>query len=146
MKKKIFILISCFLTIGFIILTQSYKNKEEYKYIAVPQWADSLKNPLKNNIEATSLGKKLYNNMCSICHGDKGKGDGVAGMALAHKPTDLSSVKTQEKSDGAIYWMITNGNPPMPAYKNVLKENERWQLVNYLREIGKSNSSKKLKK
>jgi len=41
----------------------------------------------------------------------------------------------QNQSDGAIYWKITNGNPPMASYKETLTEEQRWQLVNYIREL-----------
>ncbi len=33
-------------------------------------------------------GKKLYSTYCSTCHGEIGKGDGVAGASLPVKPAD----------------------------------------------------------
>ena len=44
-----------------------------------PPEADKLKNPYKENVEATAEGKKIYTQYCAVCHGDKGKGDGMAG-------------------------------------------------------------------
>ena len=107
-----------------------------------PKWADTLKNPLKGNVALTMEGKKLYVRYCVVCHGDKGKGDGVAGVNLNPRPADHTSAHVQSMSDGALYWMITNGNPPMPTYKAILKDNERWELVNYIRELGKNSSTK----
>ncbi len=104
---------------------------------AAPESANAIKNPFTGNADATKKGKKLYNQLCNICHGDQGKGDGMAGAALTPKPADLTSDKVQSQTDGAIYWKITNGRPPMASYKDVLKEEERWQLVNYIRTLKK---------
>jgi len=101
-----------------------------------PPEADKLKNPLAGNPAATAEGKKLFMSTCNVCHGDKGKGDGPAGLALTPRPANLTSVKVQSQSDGAIFWKITNGNPPMASYKEIFTEEQRWQLVNYIRELG----------
>lgn len=100
-----------------------------------PKEADALVNPLKNNADATAKGKILYTQYCVICHGEKGKGDGVGGMNLNPKPGNHSSQKFQAQTDGAIYWKLTNGRPPMASYKEILKDEQRWQLVNYMRTL-----------
>ena len=102
-----------------------------------PASTDNLKNPYADNAEATAAGKKLYKQMCAICHGNKGKGDGIAGMGLTPRPADFSLAEIQEQSDGALYWKMTEGRAPMASYKDALKEEQRWQLVNYLRTLKK---------
>ena len=108
--------------------------KGEWK---APAWADTLKNPFPNDAKAIQAGQKIYGQLCAICHGNTGKGDGVAGMALNPRPADLTSEKIQRQSDGAIYWKITTGRPPMASYKASLTDEQRWQLVNYIRSLGK---------
>ena len=44
------------------------------------------------------------------------------------------SVKKQ--SDGALFWKLTEGKAPMPAYDKTLSETDRWQVINYLRTLG----------
>lgn len=105
-------------------------------WVAPPE-ADKLKNPYKSDINATKAGKNIYKTYCVVCHGDKGKGDGIAGAALDPKPGNFTSAKMQSQTDGAIFWKLTNGRPPMAAYEDVLSEKERWQLVNYIRTFGK---------
>ncbi len=102
-----------------------------------PKSANSIKNPLKGNAAATTAGKKLFIQMCAICHGNKGKGNGVASASLNPKPANFTSERVQAQTDGALFWKMTNGNPPMASYKASLKENQRWQLVNYLRTFKK---------
>lgn len=106
------------------------------KWIA-PKSADAIKNPLKGNSTATAEGKKLYTQMCAICHGNKGKGDGMAGMSLNPRPANFTKESVQAQTDGAIYWKLTNGRSPMAGYKDILKDNQRWQLVNYIRTFKK---------
>lgn len=98
-----------------------------------PKSADTIENPFKDNKDAVKSGKKLFTSMCVICHGFKGKGDGVAGAALSPKPANFTLKAIQEQTDGALFWKLTNGKAPMAAYKDMLTEEQRWQLVNYLR-------------
>tara|TARA_R110001592_G_scaffold64751_2_gene198885 strand:+ start:12564 stop:12986 length:423 start_codon:yes stop_codon:yes gene_type:complete len=102
-----------------------------------PKEADDLKNPFVDNEAELVKGKKLYNQMCAVCHGAKGKGDGVAGAALNPKPTNFTLASVQAQSDGAIFWKLSEGRTPMASYKTMLKEDQRWQLVNYIRTFKK---------
>ncbi len=63
--------------------------------------------------------------LCVVCHGAKGKGDGVGGSGLTPKPTNLADSDAQGQTDGVIFWKITEGRPPMASYKTVLPENKR---------------------
>ena len=101
-----------------------------------PASANSYQNPYQGNANATAEGKNLYNQLCAICHGNKGKGDGLAGMTLKPRPSNFRSMPVQAQTDGAIYWKITQGRPPMASYKEALTEQQRWQLVNYIRQLG----------
>ncbi len=102
-----------------------------------PKTADALKNPFKGNAKATAEGKRIYEQMCVLCHGIKGKGNGEAGLTLDKKPANFLAFKVKKESDGVIFWKITNGKPPMASYEELLTEDQRWQLVNYIRELEK---------
>ncbi|WP_456376255.1 c-type cytochrome, partial [Lutibacter sp.] len=56
----------------------------------------------KDNQNEIKEAKKLYASMCVICHGNKGKGDGIAGAALSPKPANFTSKKIQTQTDGAL--------------------------------------------
>ncbi len=102
-----------------------------------PKKANELTNPLKKIAEASRKGKAIFNSQCFTCHGIDGKGDGPAAVSLNPKPANLISSRVQKESDGAIFWKITNGNSPMPSFKNGLSKKERWELVEYIRHLDK---------
>jgi mono/diheme cytochrome c family protein len=106
-----------------------------------PPSADAIINPLKGNAEATLEGKKIYTQYCVTCHGSKGKGDGIAAPGLSKPPADHSSDFVQKQTDGALFWIITAGNNPMPTYKTTLTETQRWQVINYIRTLAKSKKN-----
>ena len=107
------------------------------KQFVAPKTADALVNPSKENASATVEGKKIYITYCAPCHGDKGKGDGVASAGLSKPPADHTSSAVQKQTDGAIFWKISEGNNPMPGYKKAISETQIWQLVNYIRTLSK---------
>jgi len=105
-----------------------------------PAWTDTLKNPVAHNAAATDSGKVLYQKNCVVCHGTGGKGDGVAAAGLSMKPADHTSPNVQLQTDGSLWYELSNGHAPMPAYKNVLTAKQRWELINYIRTLDKSKA------
>ncbi|MGH7534489.1 MAG: c-type cytochrome [Gemmatimonadales bacterium] len=102
---------------------------------AAPAAEKGKKNPLPADPKTVEQGKKVAQVNCVSCHGAKGKGDGAAAVALNPKPADWTSKKVQAESDGEIFWKISTGRGPMPAWK-FLPENDRWALVRYIRSVG----------
>jgi len=100
-----------------------------------PAWADTLKNPFAGDPAAIRKGARIYKQQCAVCHGNKGKGDGPAGIALTPRPANLTSKAVQEQSDGALFWKITTGRGAMPSFKSILTEEQRWQVVTFLRSL-----------
>lgn len=123
---------------GTIFLMSSTEIKLQAKgpWVA-PASADTIKNPLKGKADAIAAGKKIYGTYCNVCHGDKGKGDGIAAAGLNPRPADHTTAKFQGQSDGAIYWKLTTGRAPMASYDKTLTVTQRWQVVNYMRTLKK---------
>jgi mono/diheme cytochrome c family protein len=101
----------------------------------VPGLANSRKNPVETNEDSLAHGKELYGGECRRCHGSTGKGDGPRASELKVTPADLTSPRTQEQTDGALYWKISQGKEPMPSFRLRFTGHERWELVNYLRRL-----------
>ncbi|MFI5221407.1 MAG: c-type cytochrome [Bacteroidia bacterium] len=129
--KNFVIHIAVFISFFFCI-SMRIGNDPVKEWKAAPE-ADKLINPFKGNDAAVAEGKKLYAQVCIICHGEKGKGDGVGGITLTPRPGNFTSSKVQAQSDGALFWKMTEGRPPMASYKPILTDLQRWQLVNYIR-------------
>lgn len=112
-------------------------NAQSQNWVA-PKTASNLINPFKGNEKATAEGKQIFNQMCVICHGMQGKGNGIAGVTLKPKPANFLAINVINETDGEIFWKLTEGKSPMASYKEMLNENQRWQLVNYIRNLEKN--------
>jgi len=90
-------------------------------------------NPTANLIAS---GKKQYEAVCASCHGNDGKGDGVAAVALNPKPRNFHDVQgwTNGRSFYDLYTTLNNGVPGtgMAAYE-FLPPEERVAIIHYLR-------------
>ena|SRR5215469_7218979 len=96
----------------------------------VPAEEKARKNPLPVTQANYNAAKPLYDEYCSNCHGDSGKGDGSDAMMYDPAPSDLTDAAHMSKlADGEIYYQITQGRKPMPSFRKKLSEDQRWQLV-----------------
>lgn len=116
------------------LLLLGFNSHAQDKWVA-PASADKIVNPLKSNADAAANGKRSYKMLCVVCHGAKGKGDGIGGAGLKPKPTNLTSAEFQAQTDGAIFWKIEEGRSPMASYKTAIPENKRWEIINYIRTL-----------
>lgn len=98
----------------------------------VPPEARDLKNPLPDIAVAAKRGEATFNQQCSVCHGTGGKGDGPDASRFQPPPTDLRLKRVQKETDGELYYKISNGRAPMPAFRPGLSDEERWKLVSYI--------------
>jgi mono/diheme cytochrome c family protein len=106
----------------------------------VPARAARRPNPVTADTKSIDRGKQLYMMGCLPCHGSAGKGDGpVAGTlernGVSVRPGNLADPKLWQESDGVLFWKITEGNSPMPSWGQALTEEQRWDLVNYIRTL-----------
>jgi mono/diheme cytochrome c family protein len=93
------------------------------------------KPPLREEMTEVNQGKLIYDDRCADCHGDLGKGDGAAATDLEPRPADLTRPALAEQSDDIIFKEITDGKQPMPSYKTKLTDEQRWQVVRYVRTL-----------
>ena len=93
------------------------------------------KNPVTSTQNSIAAGQKIYSKTCAMCHGKSGDADGPAVIELNIHPARLSDPDLNSESDGALFWKITTGKKPMPAYGKRLSETDRWNLVNYIRTL-----------
>jgi len=51
-------------------------------------------------------------------------------------PNFFTKEQFQKQPDGSLFWQITEGRKPMPSFKKDLSEEQRWQVINYVRTLG----------
>jgi putative copper export protein/mono/diheme cytochrome c family protein len=93
-----------------------------------------------------AVGAELYAAHCASCHGPVGAGDGLAGFRLPRPPADLRAAHTLHHTAGDLYWWISEGIPEagMPGFGGRLSEEERWDLVNFVRALATANEARRL--
>jgi mono/diheme cytochrome c family protein len=96
--------------------------------------ARKLKNPVPPTGDAIAAGRQIYGEHCRSCHGEKGDGRGEKAAELSVAPGDFTDARAmRRRTDGELFWQITRGRLPMPAFADKLSDQERWQLVDYVR-------------
>ncbi len=96
----------------------------------------AVRSPIGATGQVIARGRAIYAERCAPCHGERGRGDGPAGAALAPRPADLV-LHAPQHTDGELYFFISRGVPgtAMPAWRDVLTETLRWEAVAYLRAL-----------
>jgi len=94
-------------------------------------------NPQPFTSAVVAQGQQAYLQTCADCHGSSGKGDGPWAITHRGQIPDLGSPHLDVHTDGEIYWWITRGIPElsMPGRDQELNEDQRWQLVNFIRSL-----------
>ena len=94
----------------------------------------TLRNPVTSTERSLATGKALFNIYCTPCHGSQGKGDGpVVGQGIPS--SDLLADRIKQQKDGYLYATIRSGGIIMPSYNHALSTKERWDIVNYVRQL-----------
>ena len=106
------------------------------KWLA-PAEADTIKNPHPFDSLTVAKGAETYELYCRMCHGDAGYGDGAAGGAMDIKPANFHLKEIQDQKDGVLFWKLTTGRGMMAPYKEIFTAEQRWHLVNFIRELPK---------
>ncbi len=98
------------------------------------QDAASSGNPIATSPESIERGRMLFLQNCTVCHGETGRGDGPLAGSLPLQPANLYD-HIPFHVDQFFFGVITNGlGGIMPAFKDSISEEDRWNILNYLRD------------
>lgn len=130
-----------------VVFAESGGSNPPNAWVATPRAARK-ENPIVADPKSVAAGKELFIAACMPCHGATGRGDGPAAAALERdakpiRPGNLSDPKLREQTDGALFWKMSEGRTPMPAFQEVLTEEQRWQIVNYVRTLAVPSGTNK---
>ena len=98
------------------------------------------------NAISVANGMLLYGESCAVCHGIAGYGDGPAAGDLKPKPADLTARHAASHTVGDLYWWLSHGikETAMPGFKESFNEDERWDLINFLRALSNAERARTL--
>jgi len=97
-----------------------------------------MNNPIAlDDAEALGQGEEIYMRFCVVCHGENGVGteayiyeyNGLLGSY------NLSGEQVAGYSDAYLYAVIRVGRGLMPAYGARISHWDRWNVVNYVRQL-----------
>jgi mono/diheme cytochrome c family protein len=110
--------------------------------LVIPDSEKERKNPVPNVPEAVESGKGLYSSQCAMCHGAKADGRGDLARDLKLQIPDLTDPQRQKKrTDGDWFYIIGQGHRNMPAEKRLVDQ-QKWEIILYLRSVAKTTPAK----
>lgn len=97
--------------------------------------AAKIRNPVAASPESLAAGKRIYQRLCTKCHGPEGKGDGEA--ATGAQPSDLTAPTLQfGTSDGEMFSVMRHGTSrDMESYAERISEADTWNVINYVKSL-----------
>ena len=86
-----------------------------------------LHNPLAKTEVNLAEGKRLYDNYCTHCHGEKGMGDGLVPNHNGPKPPAYSSDQLKTLPEGKMFHTTQFGKNMMGQHASQLSATQRWK-------------------
>lgn len=127
-----------------------------------PRWktekpGDPIQIPAEPALTVASIqhGKELFQKLeCWKCHGNEGRGDGPSASTLTDsndqpiRPYNFTSDNRSKcgRTNQDLYKIFMTGldGTPMPSFADVIKPEDAWDLVHYLRTLQYNNKSPEL--
>ena len=114
------------------------RNGTLYAYTTPEEAEAALRNPLAVSSEVLARGKNRFNSFCAPCHSVSGQDTTEVVRRGLQKPPNLAGSNARGYSDARIFHVISAGQNIMPGYADKLKEEDRWAVVHYVRELQKA--------
>ena len=97
-----------------------------------------LVNPIAPSPESIGRGQLMFAQCCVVCLGVLGRGAGPLARTLRPPPADLRTHVEAGHTDAQLFGFISAGVPgtAMPAWREQLTTEQRWELVNYVKTFG----------
>jgi len=113
------------------------------KDLVIPMETEKLKNPLSSDPQTVSQGQQIYEQSCTICHGNDGHGQTTLGQGMYPPAMDLTSPHVQHWNDSEMFWVIQNGvrMTGMASWKAAISPDDTWKLIIFIRRLPSLNGA-----
>jgi mono/diheme cytochrome c family protein len=103
-------------------------------HASIASHASGVMNPISVNEENLKAGASTYKAMCARCHSTPGGNLSVYGQSF-YPPAPQLLGGMSNYTDSQLFWTIKHGirNTGMPAWGNMLSDDEIWQIVSLLK-------------
>ena len=100
---------------------------------SVERAAPQLANPVAADEANLAAGARLYRDHCSLCHGDSAQPKAPLADSL-YPPAPQFNTKMADMPENQNFYILEHGVrwTAMPAWKDVLTEQQIWQTVTFL--------------
>lgn len=146
MKRILFVLLALFFFIFMLWAQQDQPRPQQDQPQAQapapeakPFPEDAKANPVKPTPESLAKGKKVYAIDCAMCHGDKGDGKGDMASDIKNVTDFTNPDAMKNHTDGELFRVIRKGKGDMPPEGERVKNDDIWNLVNYVRSFAKKS-------
>jgi len=94
------------------------------------------RNPLPASNDMLMAGAATYREVCAHCHGISRESDNSLGRSFYPPAPQLPLIRTSY-TDSELFWIVKHGirNTAMPAWGNLLPDDEIWQVVAVIRDF-----------
>jgi mono/diheme cytochrome c family protein len=114
--------------------------------LPVGEEASLIVNPFQaGDRAAVERGVAVFAAFCQPCHGPGGEGDGPVSQRGFPVPPPLSRGQTQQKTDGQLFQILTNGQNSMPSYAAQISREDRWKVILHVRSMRRPGSEADVK-
>lgn len=122
-------------------VAQGYLNDDDHRSLGTIDGAVATTMPdLGDPALAVKRGQQRYSIYCTPCHGGAGDGNGTVNSRLTVKAPSFHDQRMKDMPVGQIYQAMLNGvnGGNMPTYRHQIQEDDRWNVVLYVRALQKS--------
>jgi high-affinity iron transporter len=141
MRRLIFWLSTLAVILGAYLTIPRGDNTVPREYAAVAPPSNLLDSP-----DAIDAGRALFLANCAVCHGARGDGQGATQPKFGPKPADFTNrARMRSLSPQYLFWRVSEGGRVepfrsqgsiMPAWRYQLSEEQRWQVIAFIRSLG----------
>ena len=115
--------------------------------MAIPANVKRQNNPVPDSPQVQAEARTHWADHCAVCHANDGSGDTEMSRGMYPPPPDMRQKDTQQKSDGALFYIIENGIrlSGMPAWGGPgIDPQDSWKLVRFIRHLPELSAGEKV--